>query len=74
MELETRICPSCKKSFRVSKTSKQKYDTAACFEFRSGKLVHKSRQEFLNFKKDPRKTEAPKLNSVDDNHVNCLSN
>lgn len=51
MELETRICPSCKKPFRVLKNSKQKYDTKECVEFKGGKLKQMSRQELLDFKR-----------------------
>lgn len=51
MDLETRVCPTCKKPFRVLKGSKQKYDTTACVEFKSGKLKQMSRQELLDFKR-----------------------
>lgn len=51
MDLETRICPTCKKPFRVLKDSKQRYDSTVCIEFKSGKLKQMNRQEMLEFKR-----------------------
>lgn len=37
MDLETRVCPSCKKTYKVITDSKQEFCSRRCFEFRGGK-------------------------------------
>lgn len=51
MELETRICPSCGRPFRVLKTSPQKYDTRNCIDFKGGKLNRLSLQQMYDAKR-----------------------
>ncbi len=51
MELEERICPTCNKSFRVHKKSKQKYDSKLCIEFKNGKIKKMTRLELLNLQR-----------------------
>lgn len=51
MDLETRTCPSCKKSFKTLTASKQVFCTQRCVEFLSGKQHKFNKKTILDFKR-----------------------
>jgi hypothetical protein len=51
MELEVRICPSCKREYKCLPTSKQVFCSRRCIEFRDGKQNRLSGEELMEYKR-----------------------
>ncbi len=51
LELETRICPSCKRPYKVLPTSPQVYCSKRCIEFRNGKRNAFSGEELVEYRR-----------------------
>lgn len=52
MKLVEKICPTCRRSFKVLEDSKQIYCTRICIEFRNGKQEKLNFKEMLDFKRN----------------------